>query len=120
MRAQIVVLDAPGNNEDSTDKYSCQICVSWPYSEGFFGSSEPIEAPSTNEERHRLIQKFAATWAEPFRSITQAIPEDTDIKSLDLQDYPPPKGLRTTGRAVLMGDSLHAMAMCKSTCPIST
>ncbi|KAI9158881.1 LOW QUALITY PROTEIN: putative FAD-dependent monooxygenase [Paramyrothecium foliicola] len=107
----ISMLDAPGNSEDGAGNYNCQMCISWPFRQGFFGSPEPIEFPGTNEGRHKLIQEFAATWAEPFRSLAHSIPEDTDIKSLEVQDFPPPKELRTTGRAVLMGDSLHAMAM---------
>lgn len=113
------MLDAPQNNEDSTDKYSCQICVSWPHRKDFFGNQSPIEIPETNKARYDLIQAFAQTWAEPFRSVAQGIPEDTEIKDLEPNDFPPPKGLRTSGRAVLMGDAFHAMAMCKRYDPIS-
>ncbi|KAF4445786.1 hypothetical protein F53441_10535 [Fusarium austroafricanum] len=105
------VLDAPGNHTDGTHPYTCQMCVSWPYREGFLNSPSPIEIPETFEERHALVQGLAATWAEPFRSLALAIHPDAEIKGLLIQDLPPPKGLQTTGRAVLMGDALHAMAM---------
>jgi hypothetical protein len=56
---------------------------------------------------------FAETWAEPWRSLVLGIPADTEMKGLKLQDLPPPKDFQTKGRAILMGDALHAMAMCK-------
>jgi 2-polyprenyl-6-methoxyphenol hydroxylase-like FAD-dependent oxidoreductase len=107
----ISILDAPGNNKKSTDKYVCQLCISWPHRPGFLNLPAPLECPPTNEGKHQLIKSFAQTWAEPFRSLVQNIPSETEIKALDIQDFPPPKDLRTTGRAVLMGDALHAMAM---------
>lgn len=107
------MLDSPGNNEQSTDKYSCQLCISWPYRDGFFDSSSPIELPETNAARHQLVQAFAKTWEDPFSALVQMIPKDTDIKPMELSDFPPPKGLRSGSRAVLMGDAYHAMAMCK-------
>ncbi|KAM0245279.1 hypothetical protein ACHAP5_005510 [Fusarium lateritium] len=105
------VLDAPGNHESSTHPYVLQICVSWPYREGFFGSSTPIEIPETAEDKYKLVQTFAETWAEPWRSLVSSIPADTEMKGLKLQDLPPPKDFQTKDRAVLMGDALHAMAM---------
>ncbi|WYZ46640.1 hypothetical protein EsH8_IX_000865 [Colletotrichum jinshuiense] len=105
------MLDAPGNNDESMGKYSCQLCVSWPDRPGFLGRSEPTGYPQTNAGKIELIKSFAEGWSEPFRSLARHIPADTDVKQLDLYDYPPPKGLRSRGRAVLMGDSFHAMAM---------
>ncbi|KAJ5020060.1 hypothetical protein K4K57_003467 [Colletotrichum sp. SAR 10_99] len=105
------MLDAPGNNDDSADKYSCQMCISWPDRPGFLGKPEPTGFPETNGGKLDLIRSFASGWSEPFRSLALGIPADTDVKQLDLFDYPPPKGLRSSGRAVLMGDAFHAMAM---------
>ncbi|KFA76996.1 hypothetical protein S40288_08590, partial [Stachybotrys chartarum IBT 40288] len=107
----ISVLDAPGNSDNSSGAYSCQMCVSWPYRGGFLGRAEPLDFPATNEERHKFLEELAGTWADPFRSIIRTIPDDTDIKPLDLQDYVPPKDLRSTDRVALMGDAFHAMAM---------
>jgi len=56
---------------------------------------------------------FAQTWAEPFRSLASSIPEDAEIKFLELYDWAPPVGLRGTGNVVLMGDAFHPMSMCK-------
>jgi len=108
-----VVLDAPGNGGTAVDKYSCQMIVSWPAREGFFGSPSPTPFPTSNDARLELIRRFGRTWAEPFRSMILGLPQDTEVKCLDLCDFAPPMGLRSRGRAVLMGDSFHAMAMCE-------
>ncbi|KAL0932840.1 FAD binding domain-containing protein [Colletotrichum truncatum] len=105
------LLDAPGNHDDSSEKYSCQMCVSWPDRPGFLGKPEATDFPPTNDGRLGLIKSFAEGWSEPFRSLALEIPSDTDVKHLDLFDYPPAKGLRSNGRVVLMGDAFHAMAM---------
>jgi hypothetical protein len=90
--------------------------VSWPIRAGFFNQAAPIAAPETSEAGVELIQKFADTWAEPFRSLAHGIPRGAEVKSLELYDWPPPKGLRTTGHVALVGDALHPMAMCR--CPL--
>ncbi|KID67684.1 FAD binding domain-containing protein, partial [Metarhizium hybridum] len=106
------VLDAPGNSPDNPpDSYNLQICLSWPYRDGYLGREKQVRVPDTQEDRRKLFLEFAASYAEPFRSVMGAITNDTEIRSVDLSDWPPPKGLHTTGNAVLMGDSLHHMAM---------
>ncbi|KAJ0141683.1 putative FAD-dependent monooxygenase [Colletotrichum tanaceti] len=107
------MLDAPGNNDESTGEYSCQMCISWPDRPGFLGKAAPTGYPQTNDGKIELIRTFAEGWSEPFRGLALGIPAGTDVKHLDLYDYAPPKGLRSKGRAVLMGDAFHAMAMCK-------
>ncbi|KAF4993471.1 hypothetical protein FGRMN_6477 [Fusarium graminum] len=111
MFVYISALDAPGNYEDGIHPYVVQVCISWPYRQGFFDSSEPIEIPETDQEKYELVQSFAETWAEPWRSLVLSVPAGTDMKGLELRDLPPSKDFRTTDRAVLMGDALHAMAM---------
>lgn len=118
--ALYTVLDAPGNSPDNPpDSYNLQICLSWPYRDGYLGREKQVCVPDTQEDRRKLFLEFAASYAEPFRSVMGAITDDTEIRTVDLSDWPPPKGLHTTGNAVLMGDSLHHMAMCKSpgSCP---
>ncbi|CEI70419.1 hypothetical protein FVEN_g1075 [Fusarium venenatum] len=105
------MLDAPGNHQDGSYPYVLQMCVSWPYRTGFFGRDAPIEIPETVEEQLKLIHEFAETFAEPWRSLALGANVDADVKGLKIQDLPPPTDLRTTGRVVLMGDALHAMAM---------
>lgn len=108
------VLDAPGNNppDGNNGKYTCQMAISWPIRPGFFGQASPLSFPDTSAGGIALIKQFAATWAEPFRSLAHSIPDDTDVKFLELYDWPPPKGLRTAGHVALVGDALHPMAMC--------
>ncbi|KAJ4138450.1 hypothetical protein NW768_002284 [Fusarium equiseti] len=105
------MLDAPGNHPENAHPYVLQMCVSWPYTAGFFGSDTSIEIPETAEEQKKLIHDFAKTWAEPWRSLALSVTVDCDIKGLKIQDLPPPVDFRTSGRAILMGDALHAMAM---------
>lgn len=109
----ITVLDAPHKDTESSGKYSCQMVFSWPIRSGFFNEPSPISIPPTNASRIHLIKSFAETWAEPFRSLVLDIPESTDVKLLELHDWPPPNDFQGTGRVVLVGDSFHPMAMCK-------
>lgn len=105
------ILDAPGSPKENQDKYVCQIAVSWPVRDGFFGAPSPIPFPSTAQGGVELVKRFATTWAEPFRSLVGKIPENTDIKFLELYDWTPPKDLRGAGRVALVGDAFHPMAM---------
>ncbi|CAH0058671.1 unnamed protein product, partial [Clonostachys solani] len=107
----ISLLDAPQTKGDPTGPYVYQMCVSWPYRNGFLDSESPIDIPSSNAERIQLFQHISSTWGEPFLTIAMEVATDQEIKSLELRDFPPPRGFRTNGRAVLMGDSFHAMAM---------
>lgn len=54
-------------------------------------------------------------WVEPFRSIVQDIPEDTEAKVISLEDWVPNQGLwdNAGGRITLVGDAAHAMTMCR-------
>lgn len=106
----LAVLDAPGNGV--TDKYTYQMVVSWPLRPGVLGKSSPIVPPATDKGRLELIRALTSTWAEPFRSFILSLPEDIEVKALELTDWPPPRGMRTKDRVVLMGDALHAMTMC--------
>lgn len=105
------VLDAPGNTADGIDKYRCQLVFSWPVRDLFFGNPTGIPFPVDDQDAIKLIKTFAETWAEPFRSLASTIPEDADVKCLELYDWAPPKGLRGKGRVALMGDAFHPMAM---------
>ncbi|KAJ6439680.1 FAD binding domain-containing protein [Purpureocillium lavendulum] len=105
------VLDAPRNNAESSGSYALQICVSWPYREGFLGRSSPLEVPESNQQRHELLDELAQTWAEPFRSVFRDIPDAAEIKNIELHDWAPPYGFRSAGSVLLMGDALHHMVM---------
>ncbi|KAL2158154.1 hypothetical protein VTH06DRAFT_4722 [Thermothelomyces fergusii] len=106
------LLDAPGNDpEGNGGKYTLQMVFSWPVRGGFFNQPAPIEFPETNEGRVELMKKFAKTWVDPFRSLALGISSDAEVKPLELYDWAPPKGLRTTGSVALVGDALHPMTM---------
>ncbi len=61
------------------------------------------------------MKDFTKGWAEPFREMVQAMPEDgTEVKALTLEDWVPRRGVwgNEGGRATLVGDAAHAMTMC--------
>ncbi|KAK4167792.1 hypothetical protein QBC43DRAFT_311451 [Cladorrhinum sp. PSN259] len=104
-------LDAPGNAGNKTGLYRTQLAISWPLRPNFFGSAQPTDFPAVNSERIDLIKSFASSWSEPFRSLTLQIPPTTEVKCLELSDWPPPPDFRTTGRVALLGDAFHPMVM---------
>lgn len=114
-------LDTPANNtRDNSDTYECQILLSWPYREGFRGMEKPLEVPSTNHERVKLMKELVHGWTDPFYTCVMNIPEDAEIKTIALEDFVPKRGLwdNQDGRVTLMGDAAHAMTMCTSSHPL--
>lgn len=108
-------LDTPANNSrDDRDTYECQILVSWPWRAGFRGMNKPLDIPSTNDERVKLMKELVDGWANPFYDCVMNIPTDAEIKAIALEDFVPRPGLwdNQKGRVTLMGDSAHAMTMC--------
>jgi len=111
--AYFSLLETPDDPGNESGKYIVQLVVSWPLVEGFLGRSIVTTVPDTNKARLALIRDIAQTWVDPFRQIALELPEDTEVKPILLDDWPPPRGFHTTGRIVLMGDAMHPMAMCK-------
>ncbi len=112
-------LDSPSNNDrEDWESYECQILVSWPYRAGFMGREMPLDVPEENGERLQIMNEVAEGWAEPFREIVMGISEGTEVKTISLEDWVPPKegwkGGRGDGKVVLVGDAAHAMTMCES------
>ncbi|KAM3416471.1 hypothetical protein BST61_g8066 [Cercospora zeina] len=112
------LLETPGDADcpdakNGKEMYRCQVCVSWPYRDGFFGNAEPTDIPRTNLERMTWIKALSTDWAEPFRSIVQNIPEGAEIKPVELTDWVPQRNSHDPfhGRVVLLGDAMHAMVM---------
>jgi hypothetical protein len=105
---KVTVLDTPNNFEESSkDRYHVQIIVSWADSKG-------ITVPKDNVERIALMKQLTDNWAEPFRSLVQKLPEDTEARSIRIEDWIfTPSHTHDHPRAVLMGDSAHTMTMCK-------
>lgn len=75
--------EAPGSKENGEKLYRCQIMTSWPYRDGFFGRVDPSDVPNTDFGQLIWMKSISADWAEPFRSIVQDIPEDSEIKVSD-------------------------------------
>lgn len=109
-------LDTPANNtrKEDPNSYECQIITSWPYKVGFQGREEPLEVPSSNEERISLMKSFAQDWAEPFKEIVGCIPPSAEVKNILLEDWQPGKGMwdNLDGRVTMVGDAAHTMTMC--------
>jgi hypothetical protein len=101
---------------NGTLQSACQVLTSWPYRAGFWGKLEPSDVPEGNVQRLAWMKTITSGWAEPFRGLVQDIPEDAQPKVINLEDWPPRKGLwdNRGGRVTLIGDAAHAMTMCKS------
>ncbi|KAH3014457.1 hypothetical protein LV164_005205 [Aspergillus fumigatus] len=97
-------LDTPNNFDDSTDAYLCQIIVSW-------SDSKNIPLPSDNAGRIALMKELTANWVEPFRSLVHNLPDDSEARSIRIQDWIFTPGERPHPRVVMMGDSAHTMTM---------
>lgn len=115
-------LDTPSSYKlregQETDTYECQIILSWPYRPGWCGHNTPVEAPSGGSDRVRFMKELTKDWAEPFREMVQAIPDEGgEVKALKLEDWVPEINMwdNLSGRVTLVGDAAHAMTMCKST-----
>lgn len=104
----VAVLDTPNNfDESSKDRYHVQIIVSW-------ADEKDIAVPKENADRIALMKRLTDNWAEPFRSLIQKLPEDTEARSIRIEDWMfSPNHTHKHPRAVLMGDSAHTMTMCK-------
>ena len=63
----------------------------------------------------KFMRDVSSEWAEPFREMIQALPDDADVKTLKLEDWVPKQGMwdNKGGKATLVGDAAHAMTMCK-------
>lgn len=74
-----------------------------------------IAVPPDNTDRIALMKQLTDNWEEPFRSLVHKLPDDTEARSIRLEDWLFRPGQRNVHpRAVLMGDSAHTMTMCRS------
>ncbi|CAI7635372.1 unnamed protein product [Penicillium pancosmium] len=99
-------LDTPSNfDESSRDRYHVQIIVSWADTKG-------INVPSQNSDRIALMKKLSDNWSEPFRSLVQKLPVDTEARSIRIEDWMFQLGRKHAHpRVALVGDSAHTMTM---------
>ena len=90
--------------------------ISYPYRPGFWGRDKPMEIPETHRERVAMMREFADGWANPFRRLILAVPNETEVKALPLEDFVPKEGMwnNAQGRVTMVGDAVHAMTMCES------
>lgn len=103
-------LETPSDGrEDGT--YKCQVITSWPYREDWLDRVDPTECPNTKTGQSFLMKNLSASWAEPFRSLVQNLPKDSDIRPIELADWLPRTSTTFQGRMVLVGDAAHAMVM---------
>jgi 2-polyprenyl-6-methoxyphenol hydroxylase-like FAD-dependent oxidoreductase len=114
-------LDSPSSNQregELREGQDCQILVSWPYRAGFLGEDKALDVPKENHDRVRLMKRIAEGWASPFQDMVSAIPEETEAKSIRLEDWVPPKAdddgwevIPGADRVAMVGDAAHAMTM---------
>ncbi|KAJ5963196.1 hypothetical protein N7481_013501 [Penicillium waksmanii] len=100
-------LDTPSNFDDSgRDRYHVQIIVSWADTKG-------INIPSRNSDRIALMKKLSDNWSEPFKSLVQKLPVDTEARSIRIEDWMFQLGRETCAPSVShwWGDSAHTMTM---------
>ncbi|KAL8282524.1 hypothetical protein RB597_009979 [Gaeumannomyces tritici] len=113
------VLDSPGSPPENTDRYACQVVVSWALRDndklGLSGDGGHVKAPHaypvTNESRLALVRSLGAVWADPFASLVRSVPDGTEVRALELYDWPPPTDFRGEGPVALAGDAFHQMCM---------
>lgn len=80
------------------------------------GMDEPLDVPSTNQERIKLMKRLAEGWTDPFRACVMNIPEEAVAKAIALEDFVPKEGMwdNLEGKVTMIGDAAHAMTMCKT------
>ncbi|KAK0625972.1 hypothetical protein B0T14DRAFT_561924 [Immersiella caudata] len=113
--AYFSILNSPGNHPSSNTQadpgYILQIVISWPLRSGFLSKPDLVPLPASKQDSLELIKIFAASWAEPFQSLAMNISPDSEIKSLELYDWLPPKEVPSLGNIALVGDAFHPMSM---------
>lgn len=105
------LLSCPSKASPSEDTYTCQILTSWPHRENWLGRADPTNAPNTRSMRLLLMKQLSESWAEPFKSLVQSLPRETDVRAVELADWEPRASSGFGGRMVLVGDAAHAMVM---------
>jgi len=68
-----VARDEENNGEEEVSR--CQVMISWPYREGFFGRVDPSNVPNTDVGQLIWMKSLAEEWAKPFRGLVMDIDE---------------------------------------------
>jgi len=103
-------LETPSDGLEN-DTYKCQVIISWPHRENWLGRVDPTECPNTKTGQSFLMKNLSNSWAEPFRSLVQNMPKDTDVRPIELADWLPRPSTGFSGRVVLVGDAAATMVM---------
>lgn len=78
-----------------------------------WADTKGINVPSQNSDRIALMKKLSDNWSEPFRSLVQKLPVDTEARSIRIEDWMFQLGRKHAHpRVALVGDSAHTMTMC--------
>lgn len=85
--------------------YEGQINMSWPV------GSESDEVPPTNGERVAKMKAMAQPLEARLKIAVEAIPDDSEVLEIKLQDWPTRAWDSHHGRVTLVGDAAHAMTM---------
>lgn len=109
----MLVLQSPNRDEAIDDTYLYQLCISWNTNNSPLDQFANTNDSLSNKDRINIVKRVAQDWAEPFRSFVSLIPDTTNVKQLNLEDFPPPLEMPQWKRVLLVGDALHAMSMCK-------
>ena len=99
----------PVSSEGKEGTYYCQVMTSWPYRAGFAGRADPTDVPNTKAGQLSWMKFLAEDWAEPFRSIVQNIPQDSEVMPIHLANWLPRRTTAFDGRVILLGDAAHSM-----------
>ena len=107
------MLQAPQSPQDGDENFVYQVCISGSTDKEPFRTIANGTDRATNDERLTVIRNTAQDFAEPFRSFLSLVPNDANVKQLDLDDWAFPNNSSATGSITLVGDAAHAMTMCK-------
>jgi 2-polyprenyl-6-methoxyphenol hydroxylase-like FAD-dependent oxidoreductase len=108
--SEVTVLHAPQDEKCEQDLIY-QICVSFRVDKPLINGVTQSSTRLAPEERVTMIKTLSQAWAELFRSFASLISEETEVKQLDLYDFPPRSRTKFTRSAIVMGDAAHAMTM---------
>jgi 2-polyprenyl-6-methoxyphenol hydroxylase-like FAD-dependent oxidoreductase len=102
------ILDTPENNgsEGTGQEYwSEQVIMSWPV-------EKSGEVPGAGERLKRMKELVVGV-EQGLRKLVEGIPEETEALEIRLGDWPCLPWDDQEGKVTLVGDSAHAMTMCK-------
>lgn len=104
----ISLLDSPeinGTLGTDNETYKLQVIESW------IAKTPEDEVPATDAERVAVMKRRAREFHPSLRKVVDAIPDDSCIIEIKLQDWPCQDWDNHGGRVTLAGDAAHAMTM---------